>query len=225
MLSMVADHLRYLWPSAQGLFVIGRLAFPLFCLVIACHVARSRAGELYTSSNARHLTWMLAFSVLSEWPYHLLDGDSATFSVMPTLTLGLLCAWGVHHPQLLARVAGLSAGVVAAGAHQHLMYGLPGVLLPSACLLSWRRPGCGLVLSGCLAVVANLTNGWLASHLTQPITWLVMASAFLAIPLGWRMVDVRGITVLPVGRWAYGFYPLHLLAIKSLLMMSAAGHG
>lgn len=222
---MVADHLRYLWPSAQGLFVIGRLAFPLFCLVIACHVARSRAGELYTASNARHLAWMLAFSVVSEWPYRWLDGDSSTFSVMPTLTLGLLCAWGVHHPQLLARVAGLIAGVVAAGAHQHLMYGLPGVLLPSVCLLIWRMPGCGLVLSGCLAIVANLTNGWLASHLTHPITWLVMASALLAIPLGWRTINVRSITVLPVGRWAYGFYPLHLLVIKSLLVMGAAGHG
>ncbi len=42
MLAMVADHLRFLWPDADGLFVIGRLAFPLFCLAIAVNVGRAR---------------------------------------------------------------------------------------------------------------------------------------------------------------------------------------
>ena len=41
MLSMLLDHLRYLWPDAYGLFVVGRLAFPLFCLGIAANVART----------------------------------------------------------------------------------------------------------------------------------------------------------------------------------------
>ena len=40
MLSMLIDHLRYLWPDVYALFVIGRLAFPLFCLGIAANVVR-----------------------------------------------------------------------------------------------------------------------------------------------------------------------------------------
>ena len=46
MLTMLLDHLRYVWPETGWLFVVGRLAFPLFCLGIAANVARSRAGEL-----------------------------------------------------------------------------------------------------------------------------------------------------------------------------------
>ena len=41
MLTMVIDHLRYLWPEATTwLFVVGRFAFPLFCLGIAANVHR-----------------------------------------------------------------------------------------------------------------------------------------------------------------------------------------
>lgn len=59
MLSMLLDHLRYLWPDAYGLFVVGRLAFPLFCLGIAANVARTRPGELFSEGNARYLGWLM----------------------------------------------------------------------------------------------------------------------------------------------------------------------
>ena len=75
---MVVDHLRFLWPQAYGLFVVGRLAFPLFCLAIAVNVGRSRPGTLFSSGNARYLCWMCAFAVLSELPYRWLDTGSAT---------------------------------------------------------------------------------------------------------------------------------------------------
>ena len=48
MLTMVADHLRFIWPEAEGLFVLGRLAFPLFCLAIAVNVGRARAELFHT---------------------------------------------------------------------------------------------------------------------------------------------------------------------------------
>jgi len=54
-LTMVADHLRYLWPAADGLFVLGRLAFPLFCLAIAVNVGRGLPGQFATPGNARYL--------------------------------------------------------------------------------------------------------------------------------------------------------------------------
>lgn len=88
MLTMVADHLRFLWPDADGLFVLGRLAFPLFCLAIAVNVGRGRAEALYTRGNLRYVVLMLVFAGLSEPVYRWLDSGSPTFSVMPTWCWG-----------------------------------------------------------------------------------------------------------------------------------------
>ncbi len=120
MLSMLIDHLRYLWPDAYGLFVIGRLAFPLFCLGIAANVARTRSGELFSECNARYLGWLLAFSLLSELPYRLLSPESATLNVMPILSLGLLLAWGIHHADRNSLFLAATALVVALLLHRQL---------------------------------------------------------------------------------------------------------
>ncbi|MGE7991098.1 TraX family protein [Pseudomonas sp. NPDC089554] len=219
MATMLADHLRFLWPATDSLFVLGRLAFPLFCLAIACNVLRSMPGTLFNRANARYLGLMLLFSLLSEGPYRWLDSGSQTLSVMPTLTLGLLLAWAVHHPQTLARVAGVGVLALAALCSERLMYGLPGVLLPAACLLALQQGGRGWLLAAALAMSGNLTNSWLFGHLSQPFTWLVLVTAALALPLGKGLLGCDGWRVPPVGRWGYGFYPLHLLAIKGLLLM------
>ncbi|MDH0301570.1 MULTISPECIES: TraX family protein [unclassified Pseudomonas] len=214
--TMVADHLRYLWPSAEGLFVLGRLAFPLFCLAIAVNVGRSRAGELFTTANARYLGWMLVFAVLSEAPYRWLDTGSHTFNVIPTLGLGLLVAWGVHHSQPLARVGGIGAALLATVFSAKLMYGLPGVLLPGALLLARHRGGLCWSLPVLLAVAGNLTNGWLREHLLAPITLMILTVAALAVPAGVWLLRQDAWRVPPVGRWGYTFYPLHLLVIRLL---------
>ncbi|WP_460415400.1 TraX family protein [Pseudomonas sp. microsymbiont 2] len=214
--TMVADHLRYLWPAADGLFVLGRLAFPLFCLAIAVNVGRSRVGELFTPANARYLGWMLVFAVLSEAPYRWLDTGSLTFNVIPTLGLGLLVAWGVRHPQPLARVCGIAAALVATVFSSALMYGLAGVLLPGALLLARTRGGLCWCLPVLLAVAGNLSNGWLREHLLAPITLMALAVAALAVPAGIWLLRQDGWRVPPVGRWGYAFYPLHLLLIRLL---------
>lgn len=136
MLSMLIDHLRYLWPDAYGLFVIGRLAFPLFCLGIAANVVRTQSGELFSESNARYLGWLLAFSLLSELPYRLLSPESATLNVMPTLSLGLLVAWGIHHADRNCLFLAIAALVVA-------------LLLHVACCLCSRAKGHTLVAIAC----------------------------------------------------------------------------
>ncbi|MFJ4157878.1 TraX family protein [Pseudomonas sp. NPDC089752] len=214
--TMVADHLRYLWPAADGLFIVGRLAFPLFCLAIAVNVGRSPAGSLFTRGNVRYLSWMLAFAVLSEGPYRWLDPATQTLSVIPTLTLGLLVAWGVRHPQLPARLIGLGALLIATLFSAQLMYGLPGVLLPAAWLMAHSRGGAAWLLPCLLAVAGNLTNSWLFGHLMAPFTLLTLAAATLAIPIGCRLLRCDHRPVPAVGRWGYLFYPLHLLVIKGL---------
>jgi hypothetical protein len=209
--TMVADHVRYIWPDVQGLFIVGRFAFPLFCLAMAVNVAR--AGTI----NLRYLGWMLVFAVVSEAPYRWVDPGSQTFSIIPTLALGLLVARAVHHQLPWGRLAGLAAVVFAALCSERLMYGLPGVLLPAGWLLARRQGGLAWLLPCLLAVAGNLTNSWLRGHLGAPVTLLTMAAAALAIPIGNVLLRVEHWPVPAVRRWGYLFYPVHLLFIKVLV--------
>ncbi|WP_063914103.1 TraX family protein [Pseudomonas sp. p21] len=216
MLTMVADHLRILWPDADGLFVLGRLAFPLFCLAIAVNVGRGRAEALYTRGNLRYVVLMLVFAGLSEPVYRRLDSGSPTFSVMPTLVLGLLVAWGVHHSLRSARVIGLASLLAGWLFSEQLMYGLAGLMLPGAWLMARSKGGAAWLLPCLLAMGGNLTNSWLREHLLAPITVLTLMAAASAIPLGWSLLRHEGWRVPAVGRWGYLFYPVHLLVIKGL---------
>ncbi len=192
MLSMLIDHLRYLWPDAYGLFVIGRLAFPLFCLGIAANVARTRSGELFSECNARYLGWLLAFSLLSELPYRLLSPESATLNVMPILSLGLLLAWGIHHADRNSLFLAATVLVVALLLHRQLMYGVIGVTLPAACVLGLKG-----------------VRWWLL-----PAALDMFAIAGAAVLLGVALLrQPMSCTVWPVGRWGYWFYLGHLAAI------------
>jgi len=208
---MVGDHLRYLWADQDWLFVSGRLAFPWFCLAIAVNVARSRAVTWH------YLGWFLGFSLLSELPYRWLDNGSQTLNVMPTLGLGLLVAWGVQWPGRGVRWLAVLAVLVATLGSGWLMYGLPGVLLPATLLMA-LRDGRFAWLAGLLAVAGNLTNSWLQQHPLQPVSLLVMALAFLSVPLGLALLRRAWSGRVPaVGRWGWWFYPLHLALIKLLV--------
>jgi len=160
MLTMVIDHLRYLWPEATAwLFVVGRFAFPLFCLGIAANVSRSSPGDLYSENNFRYLSWLLAFSLLSELPYRALSETSNTLNVMPTLMLGLIVAWSVHHSDRTGLVLGLFTLIVSIALHDRLMYGAFGVLLPATMVLAVQRPwipGSSLQSSACWPIAVTV---------------------------------------------------------------------
>lgn len=214
MLSMLLDHLRYVWPETDWLFIVGRLAFPLFCLGIATNVARSRSGALYSDANARYLGWMAAFAVISELPYRLLSSDSSTLNVMPSLLLGLLIAWGTHHRGRDGLVLALAGVAVAALIQERLMYGVFGALLPAALLMVMQRPGLAWLLPSALCLLANSRNRWLTEWELQPHTLLILATAFVAPLLGlWLLRRPNPFRVWPVKRWGYWFYPGHLAAL------------
>jgi len=221
MLTMLLDHLRYVWPEAEWLFIVGRLAFPLFCLGIAANVARSQSGALYTDDNVRYLGWMVAFAVISELPYRLLSSDSSTLNVMPSLLLGLLIVWGAHHrgrDGLILALAGVSLAVLI---QERLMYGIFGALLPAALLLAMQRPGLVWLLPAALCVLANSRNRWLAEWELQPYTLLILATAFAAPLIGlWLLRRTRHFRIWPVKRWVYWFYPSHLVALHLIRTLS-----
>nr|WP_313405108.1 TraX family protein [Pseudomonas sp.] len=213
MFSMLIDHLRYLWPDAYGLFIIGRLAFPLFCLSIAANVTRTRPGELFSEGNARYLGWLLVFSLISELPYRELSPESATLNVMPTLLLGLLVAWGVHHADRNSLLLATGALVLAILFHHQLMYGLVGVILPAAFMLGLRGMRWWW-LPAVLAILANSRNRWLEGWGVTPETVAMFVMAGAAAPFGLALLrQSSSLRPWPVGRWGYWFYPGHLAAI------------
>ncbi len=214
MLTMLLDHLRYVWPDTEWLFIVGRLAFLLFCLGIAANVARSQPGELYTDDNVRYLGWMAAFAVISELPYRLLSSDSSTLNVMPSLLLGLLIAWGAHHRGRDGFVLALTGAAVAVLIQERLMYGVFGTLLPAALLLAIQRPGLVWLLPAALCGLANSRNRWLAEWELQLYTLLIVITAFVAPLLGlWLLRRPGHLSIWPVKRWGYWFYPGHLTAL------------
>lgn len=221
MLSMLLDHLRYVWPAAEWLFIVGRLAFPLFCLGVAANVARSPAGELYSDDNVRYLSWMAVFAVMSELPYRLLSSESGTLNVMPSLMLGLLIAWGAHHRGRDGFVLTLIGTSVAMLMQEHLMYGVFGALLPAALLLAIRRPGLAWLLPAALCLLANSRNRWVAEWELQPFAWLILLTAFAAPMLGlWLLRRPGSFRIWPVKRWGYWFYPGHLAALHLIHTLS-----
>jgi len=219
MLTMVIDHLRYLWPEATaGLFVVGRFAFPLFCLGIAANVSRSRPGDLYSENNFRYLSWLLAFSLIPEMPYRALSEMSNTLNAMPTLMLGLIVAWSVHHSDRTGLLLGLFTLTVSIALHDRLMYGAFGVLLPATMVLAVQRPGITWLIPAIFSVLANSRDGWIGAG---PFgTWWAMATTFAAPMVGlWLLRQKITQHIWPVGRWGYYFYPGHL-AVLALLRVA-----
>lgn len=156
---------------------------------------------------------LLAFSLLSELPYRLLSPESATLNVMPTLSLGLLLAWGIHHADRNSLFLAATVLVVALLLHRQLMYGVIGVTLPAACVLGLKGVRWWL-LPAALAVLANSRNRWFVEWGIVPETLAMFAMAGAAVLLGVALLrQPMSCTVWPVGRWGYWFYPGHLAAI------------
>lgn len=219
--SMALDHLRFLLPGQPLLawcFVPGRLAFPLFCLALAANLARQRPG-VFARTAQRHIGGLLLFAALSEPAHDLLLGNAHKFNILASLALGWGIAWGLyarrHGPLLLAVLLLLGA----AWLRSRLTYGLPGVLLPSLCLQALQRGGPWPALATLAVLLANFTPRLGAALLAgQPRDWLIVASCLAALPLGLWLLHAPlppRLRIPAVGRWAYFFYPLHMLAIAA----------
>ncbi|MCI8304920.1 MAG: hypothetical protein HFF52_09925 [Lawsonibacter sp.] len=138
LLSMLWDHLTYVWPlaltvevlffpdaveTAPALLVlqratdyIGRIAAPIFLFSIA-------NGYRHTRDFKKYALRLLVFACLAEWPYYLLFGFHG--NIMFTLLLGLLTLrlmdWGNGKRAGLGYL--LAAGVVIAAQYLSLTEG------------------------------------------------------------------------------------------------------
>lgn len=218
LITMLIDHLRLVWPQLADLFVIGRWAFPLFCLAIGANVFRTGQRSLWQVANLRYLGYLLLFTLISEYPYHLLSTESNTFSVMPTLAIGLLLCWCIQYPSVSRATLLIIITSAAYLNSDQLMYGWLGALLPAACLLAIRFGYRLWWLPALIAAMVNFPYEFSSGVALQGSDLLILTSASFAPLAGLWLLQQRFTLwfIAPVGRWGYWFYPLHL-AILALL--------
>ena len=220
MASMLLDHLRYLWPDS-GLAVHRRAIGVSIFLPGAClQCGALTRGQFFTDANVRYLGWLMAFSILSEVPYRWLAGASPTANVMPTLMLGLIVAWGVHHRTHESLLATGVTLLLALAIQRHLMFGFFGVLLPACFLAALYRPGVSWLLPAVACLLANSRNRWLLETGGSRFPLLILLASFGAPMLGLYLLrSPIHSRIWPVRRWGYYFYPLHLTLIHLIRLV------
>lgn len=197
--TMTLDHLRFVWPALEPLSWPGRVAFPAFALVIAAHAVRQGHPG---ASAWRQMAWLICFAVVSQWPYWMLF-ERTQGNIMVTLACGLGLICGIR----MTGWRGTLIAVVSVGIPLVIpvSYGLPGVLLTLSFLValqSKKRAVWILPAAVAAAAQSNLLHSALAAAASVALLALLFARCRA---WGW-----------PVGRWAYGYYPAHLLLLAGL---------
>ncbi len=206
-MSMLVDHIGSVFVPGYALRIIGRIAFPIYCFLLA-------EGAHYTHSSAKYALRLAIGMLLSEIPYDLALKSGLTWryqSVMVTLLLGY-CAIEVIarcRSSLLRLFA--TAGCYLLAEALNTDYGGYGVLL--IVLFSQAR-GQWWLQTVMLAMVAWLMNSFRINVMGVMIP-IEMFALLAMIPIG--LYSGKKCTSGKWVQWAfYGFYPLHL-AILAIL--------
>ena len=202
--TMFIDHMGHtLFPTVLWLRCIGRLAFPIFCFLIA-------EGCVYTRDRRKYALRLLAFALLSEVPFDLMVGGTVWYpysqNVLWTLLAGALVCWAADWAQRTPDALHLLAATAAfAGAFWllevcHTDYGGWGMAL---ILLFHLSRGNRLIQLAGLAVFCVASVGGVSIEL-----YALVSLAFI-----WLYDGRRGYCSRPIQWLCYAFYPVHLLLL------------
>ena len=205
--SMFLDHFgRHLlgWGQETWVFALGRIAFPLFALVLALNLAREGDRAARAARTARRLALWCAVSVLpSIWA----RGEPSLVNVLGTLGLGAALCWAIASPAPMAWRAAVCLAVTVAS--QWVEFGLPGVFVIPAIYLwcTQRQPEAAL-----LALVLFSLTVWLNTSFGG---WPGLLGTLAVLPIAWG-VSRLAVSVPRLQLAFYLVYPLHLALIGAL---------
>lgn len=205
--SMLCDHIGYALVPCPWLRIIGRMAFPIYCFLLA-------EGAHYTKNSFRYAMRLFFVLLLSEVPYDLMIwGKLSLFrqSVMFTLLIGfVMLQYMKRAPHFLLQLAAIIPFACAADA-AFTDYGSRGIMLIALFFLTRDIP-------------------W--KHLLQAlgIAWLFCRPSGMALDLGFleiphtvfalaAMIPILFYSGQKASRSAalqwvfYLFYPAHLALI------------
>lgn len=203
--SMFLDHIGRLvlgYGQNTWVFAGGRLAFPLFALVLAVHLARPGEPAERAARTALRLGFWCAVSVLpSVWA----RGEPHIVNVLATLGLGTVLCW-LLATEGLSAAARMALAIAAMLAAPHVEFGVAGVLLlPSVYLAATTRPVIGAVLSAlCLTLIGLLNAGFGG--------WPALAGTLAVVPVA-QIAQRLALAVPRLRHALYVIYPVHLALI------------
>lgn len=215
---MVGDHVNTILLDGQAVWLwrLGRIAFPLFCLVMAIHLARG-------ADPGRYVLALLVVAVPTQpvyaaaFPYGTTEG-----SILFTLVAGAALAsylMRAGHPARHATFAfGLSVVFLLPDlAKTAVDFGLAGILLPASFLLTLLRPR--LYAAWLAATVIGLNwHGWHPRG-EAPVAAALLDGATIAAGLSAIFGSVLWARSRPRFLPAYAlqaFYPAHLVVLIAL---------
>ena len=198
-ITMLIDHVGALFfPGTMWLRIIGRIAFPIYCFLLA-------EGAHYTKNPAKYALRLFIGLLLAEIPFDLAFYGKITFakqSVMFTLLLSYLMSLCMKKLPLWGKVLAVIPFALAAN-YLKTDYGATGVVLCAVFIIGRELPNAFALQT----VGAALTN---FSRITvsriQPYATLAM------IPIG--LYSGKKCTNSKILQWVfYLFYPAHLLIL------------
>lgn len=215
-ITMVIDHLKFIFVEHLPYFyTIGRFAFIAFAFITAVHCIRffKASNPQGIDSAVKYLKYMVVFFFISEIPYQLLVFDSigfhAEFNIFLTLFLGVLGCYILSqnklHALLFFAVCYLFTPII--------QYGALGVGLVMLFYLTLKEMDLKtLFFSLFLAPLTTLQFLWhesLALNISVAISGTLSALLCFYIYIKAKSLP----KILPVGKWMWWFYPIHLIII------------
>jgi hypothetical protein len=229
--TMIIDHMGYalapMMPAplaslAPAMRLVGRLAMPLFCFLIA-------EGYFHTRSPRRYLMRLSLFALLSEVPYDLLFArtplEFSSQNVFFTLALSLAAIWLYDRFEARGLSAASLLSLLVCAALCELLrsdYGAIGVLFTFVFYRFRGQPAARaaafLVADAVLFLYSLFSRG-------NGLSWslFLACAAFALIPISLYNGE-KGHTGRHGRFWQlffYAFYPAHLLLLSALAALWA----
>ena len=214
--TMFIDHMGYtLFPGVMWLRCIGRVAFPIFCFLIA-------EGCVHTHDRKKYALRLFMFAVLSEIPFNLMTGwavwNPYDQNVLWTLLLGAAVCWsidGVLKRRTAPAFVLTGAAMVAAFWLLEVFctdYGGWGMLLVAMFYGVRRAPyGQAAKMAAQAVGLAFFCIGVMGGVTIE--LWALTA----LVPI-WLYNGQRGFSHKAVQYGFYAFYPLHILILSLIAL-------
>lgn len=209
--TMLIDHIGAVLVPVMGLRIIGRMAFPIYCFLLAEGMAHTRDVKKYGLRLA-------IGALLAEIPFDLALFGRVTWmhqSVMVTLLLG----WGMTLWINRTERGKLVPVIIFAVAAELLSvdYGCYGIMIIALFVMSRERKDRVAMQAMVLAAICWFVGGpgWRIADFYIPVQMCAVAAM---VPIGFY--SGRKEITSPVVQWCfYLFYPVHLLALWMIRMM------
>ena len=214
--TMFIDHMGdTLFPGVMWLRCIGRVAFPIFCFLIA-------EGCVHTHDRKKYALRLFVFAVLSEIPFNLMTGwavwNPYDQNVLWTLLLGAAVCWsidGVLKRRTAPAFVLTGAAMVAAFWLLEVFctdYGGWGMLLVAMFYGVRRAPyGQAAKMAAQAVGLAFFCIGVMGGVTIE--LWALTA----LVPI-WLYNGQRGFSHKAVQYGFYAFYPLHILILSLIAL-------